>query len=108
MENHTNEKTNELSLPVDRRSKVKDAGDSLLRDVAGFKAFDGVEEEFFYEIPKALRTRAEAFETQVKKWDKESSLSAPEVSVACAIFRKARIAAETRGFMELADWLATK
>lgn len=98
----------ELKLPLDRRAKVKTSGDAFLEDVNNFKTLEGVEEEFLYEIPGDLRMRALQFEADLKGLDRESALTPSEVSVACGIFRKARLAAENRRFMQLADWLAEK
>jgi Ion channel len=96
------------ALPIDRRSKVKEAGDVLLKGLTDFNTLDGVEEEFLYITPKNLRAIADVFEKQVKTWNQERRLRASEISVACGIFRKARLAAENRRFLELADRLGMK
>jgi Ion channel len=101
-------KTDELTLPIDRRSKVKEKGDILVRQVKEFKTSDFEEDEFLYEIPKLLKQQAEAFETDIKKWNRETALSSSEICVVCGVFRKARIAAESRHFRELADWLSAR
>ncbi|MDT7543605.1 MAG: Ion channel [Acidobacteriota bacterium] len=105
MQKEKNNRISEPTLPVDRRSRIKELGDQLLHEITSFEPVDGVEEEFLYEIPEALKTFANTFEHQVKRWDSERHLSASELSVTCGILRKARIAAETRRFMELTEWL---
>ena len=96
----------EVVLPVDRRSSIKELGDELLQNLATFTVVDGVEEEFLYEIPKTLKTFADTFEAQVKQFDSNRPLSSSELSVACGILRKARIEAENRRLIELADWVS--
>lgn len=108
MEKAYGEKGVELVLPVDRRSRIKEAGDRYLSEVAKYNKLDGVEDEFLYDTPEDLKTSANNFEAQVKQWDDERSLSPSEICVACSVFRKARISAADRHFMELADWLGAK
>jgi|GEM_PF-4060470 len=96
------------TLPLDRRSRIKEAGDLFLNDLANFRTLDFLEEEFLYEIPKELKAMAETFENQVMQCEAERQLSSSEVSVACGIFRKSRIWAESRHYRDLADWLGTK
>jgi hypothetical protein len=98
----------ELTLPIDRRSKVKEQGDVFIQQVRAFKTSDFEEDEFLYEIPKLLKQKAEGFEAEVKQFNREMALSSSEICVVCGVFRTARIAAESRHFRGLADWLGAR